>query len=264
MISNLAYIDPAAKIADGVIIEPFAVVKGNVEIGENTWIGSHAYICDGSRIGKNCKIFPGAVIAQVPQDLKYQGEETLAIIGDGSVVREYATISKGTNDKFQTVVGKNTLLMSYCHIAHDCIIGDYAIIVNSVQIGGHVEIGDYAIVGGTSAIHQFVKIGAHAIIAGGSLVNKDIPPYVKAARHPIAYCGINTVGLKRRGFTLEQIHQIEDAYKLMYQGNMPKARALQIIEEQEATDVRKNIVHFVKNSKRGILVKTLESQEDFE
>jgi UDP-N-acetylglucosamine acyltransferase len=195
----LAYIHPQANIAPNVVIEPFAAIHKNVIIGEGSWIGSHVTIMEGARIGKNCKIFPGAVISAIPQDLKFAGEETTAVIGDNTVIRECVTISRGTKDKFTTIVGSNCLLMAYVHVAHDCVVGNHVILGNSTQLAGHIIVDDWAIISGTSAVHQFVKIGAHTIISGGSLVRKDVPPYTKAAREPLSYCGINSIGLRRRG-----------------------------------------------------------------
>jgi len=193
----LSYIHPEAKIAQNVVIEPFTTIYKNVEIGEGTWIGPNVTIMEGARIGKNCKIFPSAVISSIPQDLKFEGEDTLTIIGDNTVIRECVTISRGTKDKFKTVVGNNCLLMAYVHIAHDCVVGNNCIIANAVQVAGHVHIDDYAIISGTSAIHQFCRIGSHVMISGGSLVRKDVPPFTKAGREPLSYCGINSIGLRR-------------------------------------------------------------------
>ncbi|GAB3535466.1 acyl-ACP--UDP-N-acetylglucosamine O-acyltransferase [Pontibacter brevis] len=250
----LAYIHPEAKIAQNVVVEPFSTIYKNVEIGEGTWIGPNVTIMEGARIGKNCKIFPGAVISSVPQDLKFAGEETTAVIGDNTVIRECVTVSRGTIDKMRTVVGSNCLVMSYAHIAHDCIIGNNCILVNAVQLGGHVEMGDYAIIGGSSAAHQFVKIGAHAMISGGSLVRKDVPPYVKAAREPLTYAGINSIGLRRRGFSSEQINDIQHVYRLLFMSGMNYTEALDKIELELAPSTeRDEILNFVRNSGRGII-----------
>ncbi|NEM98613.1 acyl-ACP--UDP-N-acetylglucosamine O-acyltransferase [Pontibacter burrus] len=250
----LAYIHPEAKIAHNVVIEPFSTIYKNVEIGEGTWIGPNVTIMEGARIGKNCKIFPGAVISSVPQDLKFAGEETIAVIGDNTVIRECVTVSRGTIDKMRTVVGSNCLIMSYAHIAHDCIVGNNCIVVNAVQMAGHVEMGDYAIIGGSSAVHQFVKIGAHAMISGGSLVRKDVPPYVKAAREPLTYAGINSIGLRRRGFTSEQINEIQQLYRILFMSGNNNTEALDRIElEMAPSKERDEILNFVRNSGRGII-----------
>ncbi|MCL4170044.1 UNVERIFIED_CONTAM: hypothetical protein GTU68_066270, partial [Idotea baltica] len=196
----LAYVHPEAKIAQNVVIEPFTSISKDVTVGEGTWIGPNVTIMEGARIGKNCKIFPGAVIAAEPQDLKFDGEYTTVEIGDNSTIRECVTINRGTTDKYKTVVGKNCLVMAYVHIAHDCILGNNVILANGVQLAGHILIDDFVFIGGTTAVHQFVKIGAHAMIAGGSLVRKDVPPFIKAAREPLSFAGVNSIGLRRREF----------------------------------------------------------------
>ncbi len=250
----LAYVHPGAKIAKNVVIEPFTTIHNNVEIGEGTWIGSNVTIMEGARIGKNCTIFPGAVISAVPQDLKFGGEETLAIIGDNTTIRECVTINRGTIASGKTVVGENCLIMAYAHVAHDCVIGNNAIIVNGVALGGHVTIGNHAVIGGLSAIHQFITIGDHAMVSGGSLVRKDVPPYTKAAKEPLSYVGINSVGLRRRGFSTEKIREIQNIYRILYQKNYNNTQALTIIEaEMEATPERDEIIQFVRNSSRGIM-----------
>ncbi|MDF2456699.1 MAG: lpxA [Cytophagaceae bacterium] len=250
----LAYIHPEAKIAENVVIEPFAMIHKNVVIGEGTWIGSHVTIMEGARIGKNCKIFPGAVISGVPQDLKFKGEETTAVIGDNTVIREFVTVSRGTTDKHTTIVGKNCLIMAYVHIAHDCVIGDNVILVNAVQLAGHVQVDDFAIVGGASVVHQFVRIGSHVIIAGGSLIGKDVPPFSKAARDPLRYCGINSIGLRRRGFTNDQINSIQDVYRVLYIKGHNTSKAVEILEiDFPPSKERDEILNFIRSSDRGIM-----------
>lgn len=254
----LAYIHPQAKIAPNVVIEPFSTIHKNVEIGEGTWIGSNVTIMEGARIGKNCKIFPGAVVSSVPQDLKFGGEETITVIGDNTVIRECVTISRGTHDKFKTEIGSNCLLMAYVHVAHDCIIGNNCILVNAVQVAGHVSIDDFAIVGGSSAIHQFVKVGAHAMIAGGSLIRKDVPPFTKAAREPLSYCGINSIGLRRRGFSSEKINEIQEVYRIIYLSGLNNSKALDKIElELPPSKERDEVINFIRNSDRGIMKGTI-------
>ncbi|WP_016777363.1 acyl-ACP--UDP-N-acetylglucosamine O-acyltransferase [Anaerophaga thermohalophila] len=250
----LAYIHPEAKIAPNVVIEPFVTIDKNVEIGEGTRIGSNVTILEGARIGKNCNIFPGAVISAIPQDLKFEGEDSLAIIGDNTTIREFVTVNRGTKSKGKTVVGRNCLLMAYVHVAHDCVIGNQVILVNSVQVAGEVKIDDWAIVGGLSAIHQFVHIGSHVMIAGGSLVSKDVPPYVKAGREPISYAGVNSIGLRRRNFSNEQIRDIQDIYRFMFQKGLNNSQAIERIEaELPASNERDEIILFIKNSQRGII-----------
>lgn len=250
----LAYIHPSAKIADTVVIEPFTTIHKNVEIGEGTWIGSNVTIMQGARIGKNCRIFPGAVISAIPQDLKFEGEDSLAVIGDGTTIRECVTINRGTKESGKTVVGNNCLIMAYAHVAHDCVIKDHAIIVNGVALAGHVEVGEYAILGGLCAVHQFIKIGKHAMVGGGSLVRKDVPPYVKAAKEPISYMGVNSIGLRRRGISNEKIVEIQNIYRIIFQKHYNTTQALEIIETEVApTDERDEIIEFLRNSQRGIM-----------
>ena len=250
----LAYIHPQAKIARNVVVEPFTTIHNNVKIGSGTWIGSNVTIMEGARIGKNCRIFPGAVISAIPQDLKFDGEDSLTVIGDDVTIRECVTINRGTNASGKTVIGNNCLIMATSHIAHDCVLGDYSIIVNGVALAGHVIIGKHAIIGGLAAIHQFIHIGDHAMISGGSLVRKDVPPYAKAAKEPLSYVGINSIGLRRRGFSTEKISEIQNIYRILYQKNYNTSQALGIIEaEMEATDERDQIILFIKNSQRGIM-----------
>ncbi len=250
----LAYIHPAAKIAPSVVIDPFVTIEQNVEIGEGTRIGSNVTIMEGARIGKNCTIFPGAVISGIPQDLKFQGEETLAIIGDNTTIRECVTINRGTASKGKTVVGNNCLIMAYSHVAHDGVVGDNVIISNATQIAGEVVVDNFAVIGGGTLIHQFCHIGPHVMIQGGALVNKDIPPYVKAAREPISYAGVNSIGLRRRGFSNDTIREIQDIYRYLYLSGYNNSDAVERIEaELPATKERDEIIMFVRNSKRGII-----------
>lgn len=250
----LAYIHPSAKLADTVVVEPFTTISKNVEIGEGTWIGSNVTIMEGARIGKHCRIFPGAVISAIPQDLKFEGEDSLAVIGDYTTIRECVTINRGTKALGKTQIGNHSLLMAYVHIAHDCVIGDHCIIVNGCALGGHVEMDNYAILGGLSAVHQFIHIGEHAMVGGGSLVRKDVPPFTKAAKEPLSFVGINSIGLRRRGFSSEQINLIQDIYRILYQKNFNTSQALEIIEaEFPATGERDVIVQFIRNSQRGIM-----------
>lgn len=250
----LAYIHPEAKIARNVVIEPFTTIHKNVTIDEGTWVGSNVTIFEGARIGKNCKIYPGASIAAIPQDLKFDGEETEVLIGDNTVIRESVTISRGTTDRLKTIIGKNCLLMAYVHVAHDCLIGDNCILVNAVQLAGHVTIDEYAIVGGSSAVHQFVKIGAHAMVSGGSLVRKDIPPYTKAAREPLTYCGINSIGLRRRGFASEKINEIQEIYRYLFLRGLNNSKAIDLVElELSPSKERDEIIKFIRTSDRGIM-----------
>ena len=250
----LAYVHPQAKIAENVVIEPFATIHKNVEIGEGSWIGSNVTIMEGARIGKNCRVFPGAVISAIPQDLKFDGEETVVEIGDNTTIREFVTINRGTKASNKTVIGNNCLLMAYVHIAHDCYIGNYCILANAANLAGHIVIDDFAILGGLSAVHQFVNIGAHVMISGGSLVRKDVPPYTKAARDPLSFVGINSIGLRRRGFSSEQINDIQNIYRIIYLKTLNVSQALTYIEtEMPATPERDEILSFINKSSRGIM-----------
>lgn len=254
MISPLAYVSPDAQIGKDVEIGPFTVIHSNVIIGDGCKIGSNATICEFTQLGKNCQVFPSAVIGAIPQDLKFKGEESWAIIGDNCVLREFVTIHRGTASKGKTVVGNDNLIMAYCHIAHDCLLGNNIIMSNVTQLAGEVEIDDFAIIGGGTLVHQFSHIGSHVMIQGGSKVNKDIPPFAIAAREPIAFCGINSVGLNRRGFTPEQIHTIQEVYRLLYNNGMNTTQALAHIEAtMPQTPERDIIVSFVRASSRGIV-----------
>ncbi len=250
----LAYVHPQAKIARNVVIEPFVTIHKNVEIGEGTWVGSNVTIMEGARIGKNCRIFPGAVISAIPQDLKFDGEETTVEIGDNTTIREFVTVNRGTKANNKTVVGKNCLLMAYVHIAHDCVIGNNCILANAANLAGHINIDDFAILGGLSAVHQFVNIGSHVMISGGSLVRKDVPPFTKAARNPLSFVGINSIGLRRRGFTSEKINEIQDIYRVIYLKNLNVSQAIAYIEtEMPASTERDEILSFISQSSRGIM-----------
>ncbi len=250
----LAYVHPEAKVADNVVIEPFVSIDKDVVIGEGTRIGSSVTIMPGVRIGKNCRIFPGAVIGAEPQDLKFRGEYSIVEIGDNTTIRESVTINRGTAAKGKTVVGSNCLLMAYVHVAHDCVVGNNVILVNSTQLAGEVAIDDYAILGGMSAVHQFVHIGSHVMISGGSLVRKDVPPFIKAGREPLAYVGINSIGLRRRNYTNEKIREVQEIYRYIYQKGLNISQAVEIIEaEMPASPERDEVLLFIKDSKRGII-----------
>ncbi|MBL4939137.1 MAG: acyl-ACP--UDP-N-acetylglucosamine O-acyltransferase [Lutibacter sp.] len=250
----LAYIHPGAKIATNVVVEPFTTIHNDVIIGSGTWIGSNVTIMEGARIGENCSIFPGAVISAIPQDLKFEGEESQAIIGDNTTIRECVTVNRGTKVLGKTQIGKNCLIMATSHVAHDCIIGDNCILANGSIIAGHVTIGDFAILSGLVAVHQFIHIGEHALVSGGSLVRKDVPPFSKAGKEPLSFIGINSIGLRRRGFQTEKIREIQNIFRLLYQKNYNTTQALEKIEaEMEATKERDQLILFIKNSQRGIM-----------
>lgn len=247
-------INPQAKIAENVQIGPFTTIDANVEIGEGCRIGSNVTILSGARIGKNVTIFPGAVVSGIPQDLKFRGEDTVAVIGDNTVLRECVTINRGTAAKGRTVVGNNCLIMAYSHIAHDCVVGDNVIVSNASQIAGEVEIDDFAIIGGGSLIHQFCHIGTHVMMQGGALVNKDVPPYSMVGREPLAYTGINVVGLRRRGFSAQTIDEIANIYRIIYNSGRTITEAATYIEQTlPATPERDIIVDFVRHAERGLV-----------
>ncbi len=250
----LAYVHPEAQIADNVVIEPFVSIDKDVVIGEGTRIGSNATIFPGTRIGKNCRIFPGAVIGAIPQDLKFRGEYSTVEIGDGTTIREFVTVNRGTAARGKTTVGNGCLIMAYVHIAHDCAVGNNVILVNNTQLAGEVIVDDYAIISGMTAIHQFCHIGSHVMISGGSLVRKDVPPFIKAGREPLSYVGINSIGLRRRNYNNDKIREIQDIYRYIYQKGLNTAQAVEIIEaEMPATPERDEMLLFVKDSKRGII-----------
>ena len=247
-------IHPEAKLAEGVIVESFTTIHKNVEIGEGTWIGPNVTIFEGARIGKNCKIFPGSVISAIPQDLKFDEEITTAEIGDNCIIRECCTINRGTTDRMKTVVGDNCLLMAYVHIAHDCIIGNNCILANCVNIAGHAILGDFVIIEGVAGVQQFIHIGDHSFIASGSNVRKNIPPYVKAARDPLTFAGVNSVGLRRRGFTSEAVAQIEDIYRNIYTRGLNVTNAIKVIEQEAPKSKEKDVIlNFIEGSTKGII-----------
>lgn len=254
MISNQSFVHPEARLGENVKVDAFAYIYGNTEIGDGTWIGPGAVIMEGARIGRNCRIFPGAVISAIPQDLKFQGEETTASVGDNTTIRECVTINRGTASHGKTVIGSNCLLMSYVHVAHDCVIGNNCILVGYTGLAGEVHVDDWAILGGGTVVHQFVHIGGHVIIGGGSKVRMDVPPYIMADRDPLSYMGLNTVGLTRRGFTKEQTEAIENVYRALYKNGMNTGQAVAYIEKElPASAERDYIVEFVRNSQRGII-----------
>lgn len=254
MISSLAFIHPEAKLGKDVVIDPFAFVDRNVEIGDGTWVGPHATVLYGARIGKNCKIFPSAVISGIPQDLKFVGEESTAEIGDNTTMREGVTVNRGTAAAGKTIVGSNCLLMAYAHVGHDCVIGDYCIIGNGSGLAGEVKVHDWAILSGGTLVHQFARIGSHVMIGGGSRVRIDVPPYIKADREPLSYLGLNSVGLTRRGFQKEMIDEIHNIYRVLFQSGLNNSQALEKIEQEfKPSEERDYIIDFIKKSERGII-----------
>lgn len=253
---NNSFIHPNARIGKNVEIGPFSYIAENVTIGDNCWIGPNVTIFDYVKIGDGCRIFPGAVVGAIPQDLKFQGEVTWVEVGNNTTIRECATINRGTgaSGKFLTKVGDNCLIMSYVHIAHDCRVGNNCIFSSYAAIAGETDVDDWAILGGGALCHQFTKVGCHAMVGGASAVNKDVPPYVIAARNPVAYEGINIVGLRRRGFRNEDIEEIRNIYKTLYEDSLNFSDACRRIEEAfPDTEWKKNILDFVNGSNRGIV-----------
>jgi len=247
-------IHPTAKLGKNVKIDAFTVIHEDVEIGDGTWVGSNVTIFPGARIGSNCRVFPGAVLSAIPQDLKFAGEITTAEIGDDTTIREFVTVNRGTKALGKTVVGKNCLLMAYVHVAHDCVIGNNCILANGVTLAGHIEIEDYAILEGLAAVQQFIRIGAHAFIGGGSHVRKNVPPYVRAAKDPLTYVGVNSVGLRRRGFSDEVVKQIQDAYRIIFVKGLNLSNALLMVEAEVPLSSERNLIlSFIRNSEEGII-----------
>lgn len=254
MISPLANVSKKARIGKNVTIEPFATVYDDVEIGDGTFIHPNAVIYPDTIIGKNCKIFPGAIIGIINQDLKYKGEKSNTVIGDNTTIREFATIHKGTADRMTTKVGNNCLIMCYTHLGHDCSIGNNVIIANNGSLAGHITVDDFVIIEGVVAAQQFVRIGAHSFVAGASLVRKSIPPYIRVAREPLQFIGVNTIGLTRRGFDKETIKQIEDIYRIIFVRGHNLTNALDIVEsEMPDTKIRREIIDFIRTQEDGIV-----------
>jgi len=254
LIDPTAIVDPAAQLDSSVEVGAYAVVDGDVIVGAKTKIGPHVYLADGARIGANCRIHNGTVVATLPQDLKFAGEKTTLEIGDNTTVREFCTLNRGTSAHMKSVIGGNTFLMAYVHVAHDCTVGSNVILANAVQMGGHVTIQDWAIVGGMTAIHQFVTIGAHVMIGGGFRAVKDVPPYILAGGYPLQFEGLNIVGLRRRGFSKEAIALLEKAYFLLYQSKLNVSQAVErITTELPPSAEIGNLLAFIKGSQRGII-----------
>lgn len=250
-----AIVSKKAKIGNNVTISPFAIINDDVEIGDGSFIGPHVVVYDGARIGKNVKIYQGASIAHRPQDLKFKDEVTYLEIGDETVIHEFATLHRGTTATGVTKIGKKCLLMAYTHVAHDCKIGDNCILANGVQVAGHVEIEDYAIIGGLTPVHQFVKIGKHCMVGGGLRVGKDVPPYIMAAGEPLRYAGLNIVGLRRRGFSNEDIDALKQAYTIFYNSGLNFSQAKDRIMSSSLYENSKvkDVIDFFNKSTRGIL-----------
>ncbi len=249
-----ALVDPNAELGEGVQVGPYAIIESGVRIGAGTEIGPHAFIGSGTKLGQKCRIFQGAILGTVPQDLKFRGERSELHIGDGTTVREYATLNRGTGENGVTRVGSDCLLMAYVHIAHDCDIGDHVILANAVNLAGHVHIEDWVSIGGMTPVHQFARIGCHSFIGGGYRVPKDIPPYILATGEPLQYAGLNVVGLQRRGFSSETLRLLKRAYRLIYRSGKNVSQALaQMERDLEMTDEVRHVYEFIKGSERGIM-----------
>ena len=253
-IDNRAIVGPKAQIGDNVVVGQNTIIEDDVVIGSGTMIASNVLIANGTRLGKDCRIHHGAVLGTQPQDLKFRGEVTTLEVGDHTVIREYATLNRGTSSNWKTTVGNHCFLMAYTHVAHDCIVGNHVILANSVNMGGHVVIEDYAVIGGLVGIHQFSHIGCHTMVGASSLVTKDVPPYVLASSDPPAYTGLNIVGLRRRNFSKQAIDILDKAYHLLYHSQLNVTQALQKIKaEIQMTDEVRHVVEFIERSKRGII-----------
>ncbi len=253
-IDNRAVVSPKAQIGNDVTIGPFTIIEDDVVIGNGTTIASHALLANGTRIGKECRIHHGAVLGTAPQDLKFRGEITTLEIGDHTTVREYATLNRGTHDRMKTTIGNHCFIMAYAHVAHDCAIGNHVILANSVNMAGHVIIEDYTVIGGLVPIHQFVRVGRHSMIGGGFRVPKDVPPYILAGQEPLAFQGLNIVGLKRRNFSQESLDNLEKAYRFIYDSQLNVSQAVERIKsELTLTDEVRNVIEFIERSKRGII-----------
>lgn len=253
-ISPLAYVHPAAKIGEGCEIGPFCYIDENVEIGANNRLMNSVTLLGGTRMGCGNVLFPGAVIGAIPQDLKFKGENSTAEVGDNNTIRENVTINRGTAAKGRTIVGSNNLLMEGMHVAHDVVVGNGCIIGNSTKIAGEVVVDDFAIISASVLIHQFCRVGSYVMVGGGTRTSQDIPPYTIAAREPVSYCGLNLVGLRRRGFSRESIDIIHETYRLLYQSGKLRDEAIQQIrDEVPATPERDYILEFVTTSQRGII-----------
>ena len=262
-IHSLSVVHPNAKIGAGVTVGPFTTIEADVKIGEGSEIGPNVTIYSGARIGENVRIFPGAVVAAIPQDLKFRGEFSTAVIGDGTTIREFVTINRGTAAAGTTRIGRNCLLMAYAHVAHDCILGDNIVIANNVNLAGHVELEDYVIIEGQVGVQQFVRIGRHSFIAGGSLVRKSVPPYIRAAREPLSYIGVNRIGLQRRGFTIAQINAIHEIYRILFVKGLNITNAVTEIEASvPLSEERDEVIAFINATEKTGIIRSFQALDD--
>ena len=255
-IHQTAIVSPKATLGENISVGPFSIIEDDVVIGNDCIIGSSVAIYDGARIGNNVKIYQGASVANHPQDLKFANEPSLFEIGDNTTIREFATLHRGTVESGISKIGKNCLLMTYAHVAHDCIVGDNCILANVVQIGGHVHVDDWVIIGGGTLVHQFTKIGKHSMIGGGYRAIADVPPYVLAAGEPLNYNGLNTVGLRRRGFSNDQIFKLKEIYSYIFSKDLNLTQAKEkIIEKFNDDELAQTVLDFLKSSTRGLIKK---------
>lgn len=255
-IDSRAQVGPTVSFGENVQVGPFTIIEDGAVVGDGTTIGGNALIGKGARIGKDCRIHHGAVVGHEPQDLKYRGEPTTCEVGDRTIVREYATLHRGTGDNGRTIIGSDTLLMGYVHIAHDCVVGNHVIFSNAVMVAGHAVIEDHVIIGGITPVHQFVRIGQHTMIGGGLRVPKDVPPYVLGGQEPLIFQGLNSVGLRRRGFSPEAIAALDRAYTILYNANLNVSQAVAKIESDALLTKHKevqNVLEFIAASERGII-----------
>jgi UDP-N-acetylglucosamine acyltransferase len=253
-IDQHAVVSPKASLGENVHVGPFAIIEDDVSIGDGTWIGAHAVVHNGARLGRECKIHQAAAVGGPPQDLKYKGEPTVLEVGDRAVVREFVTLNRGTVETGKTVIGNDCLFMAYAHVGHDCVVGENAILANCVALGGHVTLGKWVIIGGLTPVHQFCHVGDHVMIGGGFRVTKDVPPYILAGDAPLMFERLNTIGLRRRGFSAHSIELLEKTYRLLYRSNLNVTQAVaRIKEEVEQTPEVQNVLKFIAGSERGII-----------
>ena len=254
VIHPTAVVDGEARLGTGVEIGPFTLVEGDVELGDNVILGPHVHVAPGSRLGDDVQVFTGAAIGNIPQDLKFAGEESTLVVGPRTVIREFCTLHRGTVDRRTTQIGADCLLMAYVHVAHDCVVGDHCVLANSLQMGGHVFLGEWVIIGGNSAVHQFCHVGDHAMVGGGFRVVQDVPPYIRVAGEPLKPAGINSVGLQRRGFDSEAISILKKAYRFLFRSGLNRTNAIEKIQnELPQTPEILNLLNFIENSERGLI-----------
>lgn len=253
-IDSRAVVHPKAQLGQHITVGPFTVIEEDVVIGDGTQIGTNVLIASGSRVGNECRIHHGAVLGTMPQDLKFRGEPTTLEVGDHTTIREYATLNRGTHERWKTTVGSHCFIMAYVHIAHDCDVGNHVILANCVNMAGHVSIEEHAIIGGVTPIHQFVRVGRHSMIGGGFRVPKDVPPYILAGQEPMVFQGLNIVGLKRRNFSNETIESLEKTYRILYQSHLNVSQAVERIKTEipQSPEVQ-HVLDFISVSKRGII-----------